>query len=395
MHQKRQIKIMTKRSCLFVESLRYLLSIFVFLGFASTCLGQVEPPAFEICEDGPYVRYLSNSVTLERVIPRVITPVLTPVIVTEHWTVKPDQTFPIEIRVGAPIQEWFEVLIRRNHRIPESKWLKTERILVTSDLEGNFDAFARILRSQGVVDERLKWSFGNGHLVILGDTMDRGNYVAQCLWLIYKLEAEGEAAGGAVHMILGNHEAMNLKGDDRYLAPKYRWLLNETGSSIDSLYDDNSELGRWLRSKNAIERIGDLLFVHAGIGPELLEKGFSIDQINELGRSSLGEKKLAGDQKFIMGSDGPLWYRGLVIAHDDKPKASTEHVNRVLRHFEASRVLVGHTIVDEISTDYEGQVVRVDVKHPQDSSHGVVRALLIEGGKLFVVGDDNSRREIK
>lgn len=368
------------------------IATFLSVFLALPCFGQTIPaPAAEICADGPYLMSRKDSFSLLRVIPRDGVAVL----VSEKWSASSNRDSSIDVHVGQPSPAQFSVPVRRQHVIPASQWPMPDRILVTSDLEGNFDAFVRILRSQKAVDEELNWSFGDGHLVILGDSVDRGNYVPQCLWLIYKLEAEAQAAGGAVHMILGNHEVMNLQGDDRYLAPKYRWLLIQTGASIDLLYNDESELGRWLRSKNAVERIGDLLFVHAGIGPELLAKELSVDQINERVRSALGDKPLNSDQQFMIGNDGPLWYRGLVTANGDKPKAQNEHVTKLLTHFNASRVLVGHTIVEEISTDYDSRVVRVDVKHPDCDSTGKVQALLIESGQFFLVSDDDSKSPIR
>ena len=68
-----------------------------------------------------------------------------------------------------------------------------------------------------VIDTDLTWSFGDGHLVIVGDVFDRGPNVTECLWLIYRLEQEASAAGGAVHFLLGNHELMVMRGDLRYL----------------------------------------------------------------------------------------------------------------------------------------------------------------------------------
>jgi hypothetical protein len=298
------------------------------------------------------------------------------------------------VEVGDPAPARFEVHIRADHPVPAPVWPAPERLLVTSDLEGNIDVLVRLLRSQKIVDDDLAWTFGEGHLVVLGDTVDRGNYATQCLWLIYKLEAEAAAAGGAVHMILGNHEAMNLAGDDRYLAPKYLWLLEETGLKIDQLFSADSELGRWLRSKNSIGRIGDQLFVHGGISPQVLKRGFSIDEINQLLRESLGSPEPPGDAGFLMSSPGPLWYRGLVEADDDEPKATARHVRRMLDHFGAKQVVVGHTIVDAISTDYDGRVLRVDLKHPKTRADGVARAVMVEQGQVWVVGDDGSREPV-
>jgi len=46
--------------------------------------------------------------------------------------------------------------------------------------------------------------------------MDRGNDVMPVLWMIYKLENEAIIKGGRVHFILGNHEGMNIQGNENY-----------------------------------------------------------------------------------------------------------------------------------------------------------------------------------
>ncbi|MDP1561289.1 MAG: metallophosphoesterase [Pirellulaceae bacterium] len=360
---------------------------------ASLCHGQIKRPApvAAICHDGPYVWSRGDSAQTLTVVPSEAEAK----IVRESLSWKSLHEHPLEVVVGDPTPARFQVQLRPTHSVPNSIWPKPARLLVTSDLEGNFDVLIRMLRSQKVIDENLKWTYGDGHLVVLGDTVDRGDYATQCLWLIYQLESEAAAAGGAVHTILGNHEAMNLAGDDRYLAPKYHWLLQETGLKIEQLFSADSEFGRWLRSKNSIEKIGDQLFVHAGISPQVLARGYSIDEINRLLRESLGFRNLQGDALFLMTSPGPFWYRGMVVAVEGEPKATAAHVQRVLEHFDVKQVVVGHTVVDSISTDFAGQVVRVDLKHPKTRKDGVARALLVEQDQVFVVGDDGTREPIR
>jgi hypothetical protein len=116
------------------------------------------------------------------------------------------------------------------------------------------------------MDSAYNWIFGDGHLVLTGDFFDRGDQVTEVLWLIYSLEDKAKAVGGYVHFVLGNHEIMNLSGDLRYLHPKYvqnTVLLNE--DYMGSLYGESSEIGRWLRTKNIVEKVGTILFAHAGI----------------------------------------------------------------------------------------------------------------------------------
>jgi hypothetical protein len=80
------------------------------------------------------------------------------------------------------------------------------------DVHGALDEFVVVLRGVELVDEELNWIGGRTHLVSLGDLVDRGDYGRQVMDLVMRLQAEAEAAGGAVHIVLGNHEVMNLVG---------------------------------------------------------------------------------------------------------------------------------------------------------------------------------------
>ena len=68
-----------------------------------------------------------------------------------------------------------------------------ERVFVLGDVEGEYDALCAMLRAGGVIDDDGHWSYGRGHLVSVGDMVDRGKHVTEVLWLMYRLEREAEA----------------------------------------------------------------------------------------------------------------------------------------------------------------------------------------------------------
>lgn len=53
----------------------------------------------------------------------------------------------------------------------------------------------------------------------VGDQLDRGDSEIRILLLLERLQKEAAAAGGALHVINGNHETMNVMGDHRYATP--------------------------------------------------------------------------------------------------------------------------------------------------------------------------------
>ncbi|MBO9565446.1 MAG: metallophosphoesterase [Niastella sp.] len=282
----------------------------------------------------------------------------------------------------------FVLKLQEKHTTALSTYATPKKLLALSDIEGNFGPFRQLLQANKVIDEQYNWTFGNGHLVFAGDMFDRGNQVTECLWLIYSLEEKAKAAGGMVHFILGNHEIMNLQGDHRYVQGKYNKSAELMGKSLTDLYGEDSELGRWLRTKNIVEKIGDMLFTHGGISREINQLPISIEEINQLARFNYDKKKdNYGNEKanIIMSSSmGPFWYREYYNSG-----ASIEGIiDSTLQKFEVSHIITGHTIVaDTISVHHSQKVINTDTKH----AGGKSEALLVEGGNFYRVANTGIR----
>ncbi len=263
------------------------------------------------------------------------------------------------------------------------------KLFVVADTHGEYEIFARMLVTHRVVDSKLAWSFGRGHLVILGDVFDRGPNHTEILWLLYKLEAEARKAGGAVHLVLGNHETMVLRGDLRYLHPKYAQSAAVLGvDSYSRLFDAHSLLGQWLRTRPAVLRIGRRIYLHGGLSRALVERGYTLGEVNTAVRAALSDAAPADAAareraEFLMGPLGPLWFRGYFPEHADFPTATAEDVDAVLKHFAADVILVGHTVVPTVTPLYGGKVIAVQV-YPkrEDATHVHFEALRIDGARL-------------
>ncbi|HET9865491.1 MAG TPA: metallophosphoesterase [Steroidobacteraceae bacterium] len=263
-------------------------------------------------------------------------------------------------------------------------------VFVVADTHGEFEILAAMLQEHGVIDERLHWKFGRGRLLFLGDAFDRGAHQLEILWLVYELEAQARQAGGAVHFVLGNHEVMALQGDARYLNPRYRATVQIFDvDSYARLFAPDSVLGQWLRSRPALLKLGDLLCVHGGLSPGMIERKLTIREVNASVRGVLSGAEPADAQAreladFLFGREGPLWYRGYFAGQSGGAVATRADVERILQHFGARRILVGHTRVPTITPLYEGRVVAVQV-YPRHGSFGydVFEALLIRDGALL------------
>ncbi len=287
-----------------------------------------------------------------------------------------------------------------NPKSPEplkAQWDSPEKLMAISDLEGNYLHALRFLQNHEVLDENGHWSWGAGHLVLVGDLVDRGASVTETLWLIRRLEREADAAGGKVHYVLGNHEAMVMAGDLRYIHPKYHFVAEQYGIAYEDLHGPDSEIGRWLRSKNAVVRVGDLLFVHGGYSPALDQEKIEPDRLNELVRSQLGRFRM---EPGTVGTDpvghryGPFWYRGYFPRYSETwgGQPTQEQMQTILDRHQAKHVVVGHTVVDEVGpVDESGMVIAIDTKWADSKK---CQGLLQEDGKLYRLLMTGEREEI-
>ncbi len=284
--------------------------------------------------------------------------------------------------------KYFQVQLKKDLQNEKSEFPKVKKLVVLSDIEGNFAAFRKLLQANKVIGENLNWTFGDGNLVLVGDFFDRGLQVTEVLWFIYYLEDKAKAAGGYIHFILGNHEIMNLSGDVRYVQQKYFDNAELLNQKYETLYDENSELGRWLRTKNIVEKIGDIMCMHGGISGYINRMNISITEINKLARPYYADNTFKYFDKrldTIMNDLGPFWYRGYYL----HPTAGIIlQIDSTLSQFGVDHIVTGHTIVsDTVSVWYNGKLLNTDVHHAAAKSE----ALFIEDNKYYRVNAEGKK----
>src|SRR5688572_1932031 len=142
-----------------------------------------------------------------------------------------------------------------------------------------------------------------------------------------------------------------------------------------------------MKRRNCIEKIGDTLFVHAGISPQFLELELKIEQTNSILHKFL--KRESVHPIFldaVIGTFGPLWYRGLVQDVSEGKsykKVDESFIDEILGFYDVQRIVVGHTVVDYVSSDYHDKVWRVDVRHGESKFSSQSEALSIEDGDIY------------
>ncbi|MBY0574936.1 MAG: metallophosphoesterase [Undibacterium sp.] len=298
-------------------------------------------------DDGPFVRYVEQGVQAQwycqgQVIRKDFAQVA-------HFTLPAVCGFSKAIQVQS-----------ENFNFPSIGKYTTNKLAAISDIHGQYGSMKQLLQAHGIIDGQLNWSYGDGHLVITGDVLDRGDQVTEAMWLLYLLDAQAKQVGGAVHLLLGNHETMVMANDLRYVHPKYLKIAQEYGQTYPELFNQDTVLGRWLRSKPVLVQVNDSMFMHAGLHPDYLNLNRSVADVNEQFRLSLGlpkaEVKKNDTLAFLYGSLGPIWYRG----YFNEPQLQEAQLDKVLQYMQVKRIVVGHTTMSGVYSHYQGKVLAID-----------------------------------
>lgn len=276
---------------------------------------------------------------------------------------------------------------------PPSRYHDVKKIIAIGDVHGGYDSLLHFLKIHDIIDDQLNWSWGDGHLVFMGDIFDRGEKVTESLWLIYKLEKQAPGHGGMVHYILGNHELLVMEDNINDVAEKYNYMTNYLNIFYSDFYAVDTEFGRWLRSKNIAIKIEDKLFVHGGISLPLVESGIGLEEMNQLVSRFLTNNVDSSDIekiKLLLGEQGPFWYRGYITKGDNYHRIKESELNKVLEFYDVSHVIIGHTNVSEIKSLYHKKVLATDI--PFYLSRFTFQALMIEGDNYFLLNSDGSKK---
>ena len=272
-----------------------------------------------------------------------------------------------------------------------------QRIVAIGDLHGDHDAWRAIARASGMIDAKGKWSGGSATLVQMGDIVDRGPDSLKIIRDLMSLQREAPRRGGRVIVILGNHEAMMMTGDMRYVHPGELSAFEKRGSRArrDRVYEANKaaieaayqqrdpslipakikeewlktmplgmveykaawlpegELGKWALANPAVVKLGDTLFLHGGMSAAFAH--LPIDEINRQAAAALRAKDMS-PTAIINHPQGPLWYRGLIVRGDGDdatvapiptgataPLAIDQEIDLALKNYGVKRIVVAHT----------------------------------------------------
>jgi hypothetical protein len=265
----------------------------------------------------------------------------------------------------------------------QSSWKDIDRVVAFADVHGAYAELSRLLQAAGVVDKDLKWSAGRTHVVSLGDLLDRGADSRKVMDLLMRLQGEAAAAGGELHVLIGNHEAMDLLGDLRYVTvgeyaafaaeepagvrerERAEWISREgpdSGPGFDQRFppgyfghraalSPRGKYGQWLLALPAAIAINDTLFMHGG--PSNALAGMSLQEINLRYRTALAD---------YVGTLAELETAGLLREDDDfnrRPSIALERLAALAVADESAHAKLA-AAVQRLQRAYDNPMLRTE-----------------------------------
>lgn len=246
-----------------------------------------------------------------------------------------------------------------NADLPQAK-----QIAVISDLEGNIAFFEQWARHSGVIDDEGNWAFAEGQVIILGDAVDRGRQVYDLLWRLYQLAHQAQQAGGQLLLLHGNHEQYVMRGLIDRVETEHFWAIEQMMPYEQSFAADTL-LGSWLRQQPIIARIGNYLFTHGGISPQLLASKQNLQQLNQRYSATLTMPDSAiseTDYLLFYGQNGLSQYRALLNDDSEQQAENDRHLQHLLRHFSVKTLVIGHTPAKQPEHKYGGKLIVVEAE---------------------------------
>lgn len=258
---------------------------------------------------------------------------------------------------------------------------EVHRLVAVGDLHGDLEQGRATLHLMEVVDEEGHWTGGDTTLVQTGDILDRGeNSIGLVKWF-HQLQREAEQAGGRVVTLLGNHELMNMQHQINYVSPNELQRLGSQriGSKLEArstnllgegvkawleLLEGDGLLAHHITQLPTVAIIGEglcrTIFCHAGLLSHQIDLGFrDAESLNQKIWEVLKRKQPHNrEAESLTDSRGPLWNRVLSM---EPESVACPHVDNILGVYNATQMVIGHTVQKQIKTRCNGRLHLIDI----------------------------------
>eukprot|EP01023_Acetabularia_acetabulum_P001893 TRINITY_DN10751_c0_g2_i1.p2 TRINITY_DN10751_c0_g2~~TRINITY_DN10751_c0_g2_i1.p2 ORF type:complete len:416 (+),score=82.05 TRINITY_DN10751_c0_g2_i1:262-1509(+) len=268
-------------------------------------------------------------------------------------------------------------------REPRLRVKANGRVVAIGDLHGDMEKTENALKIAKLVQFQNngvpKWIGGDTVVVQVGDVLDRGDREIEILLLLQELDRQARLEGGAVYMLNGNHESLNVCGDFRYVTQgamiesaryagcrdgdEFEWT-NQIRARV-FLFAPGGPIARDLAKNPTILIVNDTLFVHGGLLPQHVTYG--LEQLNyEVAawmRGDLVNGQLSPPPFLAMGDQqSVMWNRTFSREEEGNQDRICHALREVLRMSKVKRMVVGHTPQQQgCNAQCGGMVWRVDV----------------------------------
>jgi len=266
-------------------------------------------------------------------------------------------------------------------KIDDYHWTGVERVVAIGDLHGDYKQYLNVMRSAGLINKSGKWAGGKTHLVQTGDVLDRGDDSRKIVDHLVKLAKQAKRKGGYIHLLIGNHEAMNVTGDLRYVTQgefkafegrnavrlqdmQWQRQVEWMRANILTFEEINlatyrteweqrvplgwvehrqawaltGDYGQWVKGNPVAIQVNDTIFLHGGISEKYCQ--FSLQSLTEQVIAAM-ESYNPSVTSIVDDPWGPLWYRGL--AQEEETTVFSQTLDNILNRYGAKRIVVGHT----------------------------------------------------
>lgn len=318
---------------------------------------------------------------------------------------------------------------------------EADRIIVIGDLHGDWNQTIESLKIANLIDNDNNWIGGNTIVVQIGDQIDRcrqlpcnrpidndENSDIKILKFFTDLHSQALKDGGAIYSIIGNHELMNSTGRMEYVS--YMNYMEFEKQEENQQFLKNMPIGltdmearKWaFKPGNPVAEfiactrklaliIGNNLFVHAGIVPEIARKYNNIGDLNKLLSLYLWNRlENINNYQDIFGSDiirggtiinrssstlsreknfykiSPLWNRQFGNMRDNSKNCKT-FLEPLQQIYDVNKMYVGHTpqINKGINSICNGKLWYTDV--------GVSKAFDVADMSVVMTGERSKIRK--
>ncbi len=253
---------------------------------------------------------------------------------------------------------------------------RVKRLVAIGDLHADIDAARQAFQLAGATDTAGAWIGGDLTVVQMGDVIGRGSDDLAVLTFVLDMRVKANAAGGMVHVLIGNHEVFAARPDHRWVNPNafaafdglsglnlrhprlIRVPANERARS--AAFMPGSPYATQISAFPVVLRVGDTVFAHGGVLPMWARYG--IDRMNDDVRAWLSGRT---DEPLVTqglddgsADDGVMWSRHFAAFPEDIACAMLKESLSILG---ARRMVVAHTVRPTIVPRCREQVWPIDV----------------------------------